>query len=89
LIAEPAQPGAYSALRFPVLLMRGEYAPAPKRLAAERLAALLPEARLVVIAGAGHMGPFTHRDHVNGLIRSHAADARQPSLAELSALPES
>jgi pimeloyl-ACP methyl ester carboxylesterase len=72
LVEEPTPASAYSDLRFPVLLMRGEHAPAPTRLVVERLAALLLDARTVVIDGAGHMGPFTHRDEVNALIVSHA-----------------
>jgi pimeloyl-ACP methyl ester carboxylesterase len=72
LIEEPTPDSAYSDLRFPVLLMRGEHAPVPTRLVTERLAALLPDARTVVIDGAGHMGPFTHRDEINALIVSHA-----------------
>jgi pimeloyl-ACP methyl ester carboxylesterase len=68
LIEEPTRASAYAGLRVPVLLIRGEHAPAPTRLVAETLAALLPDARLAVIAGAGHMGPFTHRDEVNARI---------------------
>jgi pimeloyl-ACP methyl ester carboxylesterase len=39
---------------------------------ADRLAALLPDARLVTIGGAGHMGPITHRNEVNTLILAHS-----------------
>jgi pimeloyl-ACP methyl ester carboxylesterase len=75
LIAEPATPNAYAALRFPILLMRGERAPAPTRLIAEKLAVILPDARLRIVSGASHMGPFTHRMEVNALIAAHAAGA--------------
>jgi pimeloyl-ACP methyl ester carboxylesterase len=54
--------------------MRGERAPTPTRLVAERLIGLLPNARLVVISGAGHMGPFTHRSEVNALIVSQISE---------------
>ena len=74
LIEETTEPAEYSDLRFPVLLMRGERAPTPTRLVAERLIGLLPNARLVVISGAGHTGPFTHRSEVNALIVSHASE---------------
>ena len=74
LIEERTKPAEYSDLRFPVLLMRGERAPTPTRLITERLIGLLPNARLVVISGAGHMGPFTHRSEVNALIVSHASE---------------
>jgi pimeloyl-ACP methyl ester carboxylesterase len=71
LFEEPALPGAYAGLQVPVLIMRGEHAPKPSSLAAETLQARLPDARLVVIAGAGHMGPLTHGPAVNALIASH------------------
>jgi pimeloyl-ACP methyl ester carboxylesterase len=56
---------------MPALIIRGEYARKPSRLIAETLAARIPEARLVVITGAGHMGPFTHAPEINALIASH------------------
>lgn len=34
---------------------------------------LLPDARLAVIAGAGHMGPLTHTEEVNAIIIQHLA----------------
>ena len=74
LIEETTEPAEYSNLRFPVLLMRGERAPTPTRLITERLIGLLPNARLVVISGAGHMGPFTHRSEVNALIVAHTSE---------------
>ena len=74
LIEETTEPAEYSDLRFPVLLMRGERAPTPTRLITERLIGLLPNAQLVVISGAGHMGPFTHRSAVNALIVSQISE---------------
>jgi pimeloyl-ACP methyl ester carboxylesterase len=78
LIQEPAWPDGYGGLQMPALIIRGEYARKPSRLVAETLAARIPEARLVVIAGAGHMGPFTHGPEINALIASHvtAVDSR-------------
>jgi len=73
LIEEPSRPDGYAALHIPVLIMRGEYTPKPTRVVADRLTALLPDARLVVIAGAGHMGPFTHGREVNALIASRVS----------------
>jgi len=58
-----------------VLIMRGERAPAPTRLIAELLATLIPTARLVVIGGAGHMGPLTHAAAVNAAIARHVAES--------------
>ena len=74
LIDEPTPASAYADLRFPTLIMRGEHAPAPTRLIAETLPTLMPAARLVVIAGAGHMGPLTHASEVNAAIERHIAE---------------
>jgi pimeloyl-ACP methyl ester carboxylesterase len=75
LIDEAAEPDAYRALRFPVLILRGGHAPAPTRLIAERLAHLLPAARLAVLGRAGHMGPITHASEVSSEIARHIAAA--------------
>ena len=74
LIDEPTPASAYADLRVPALVMRGEHAPAPTRLIAETLPMLIPAARLVVIAGAGHMGPLTHASEVNAAITRHIAE---------------
>ena len=77
LIDDPTPADAYRRLPFPVLILRGEHAPSPTRTIAEGLTELLPASRLVVIAGAGHMGPLTHTPEVCALIVKHivAADA--------------
>jgi pimeloyl-ACP methyl ester carboxylesterase len=74
LIEEPTPAGAYAALHVPVLVLRGEHAPAPTRLIAERLPTLLPAAHRAVVAGAGHMGPLTHAAEVNALMVGHIAE---------------
>jgi pimeloyl-ACP methyl ester carboxylesterase len=74
LIDEPTAGRAYASLQFPVLVMRGEHAPAPTRLIAETLPSFIPRARLAVIAGAGHMGPLTHAGEVNAAIEAHIAE---------------
>jgi pimeloyl-ACP methyl ester carboxylesterase len=71
LIDEPTPASAYGDFDFPVLVMRGEHAPAPTRLIAEMLPDLVPEARLTVVAGAGHMGPLTHCQTVTAAIARH------------------
>jgi pimeloyl-ACP methyl ester carboxylesterase len=76
LFAEPTPPGAYARLTCPVLIIRGEHAPAPTRLIAEMLPSLVPTARLKVVAGAGHMGPLTHATEVNALIVQHITETR-------------
>jgi len=73
LLEEPTPAHAYGALTCPVLILRGEHAPAPTRLIAEGLMALLPESRLVTVAGAGHMGPLTNGPEVAALITHHIA----------------
>jgi pimeloyl-ACP methyl ester carboxylesterase len=73
LFDEPTPAEAYRALGFPVLLLRGEHAPEPTHLIAEGLVELLPASRLVVIGGAGHMGPLTHADEVSAQIVRHIA----------------
>ena len=85
LIENPTPASAYRALAFPVLLLRGEHAPRPTRLIAEGLTELLPTNSLIVVDGAGHMGPFTHAAEVARLIARHvgAASLRsRPALLE-------
>ena len=65
----------------PVLLLRGEYARKPSADICDHLAELLPDQRTVVVAGAGHMGPISHADEVNDLVRAHL-------LSQLVARPE-
>jgi pimeloyl-ACP methyl ester carboxylesterase len=71
LIEERTEASAYACLHFPVPIIRGEHAPTPTRLIAETLPKLLPNARLSVVAGAGHMGSLTHAAEVNQLIVQH------------------
>jgi pimeloyl-ACP methyl ester carboxylesterase len=76
LFSEATPQRDYLDLECPVLLMRGENAPAPTRIIAEGLAELLPDSRLVVIKGAGHMGPLTHAAEVARLMVEHIVAAR-------------
>lgn len=71
LFSEPTPLTAYSRLSVPVLLMRGEHAPAPTRLIAEVLSRAFAHGRLVTVGGAGHMGPLTHAEEVNRSIVAH------------------
>jgi pimeloyl-ACP methyl ester carboxylesterase len=75
LFEEDTAAAAYGAFRFPVLVLRGEFAPAPTRVVAEGLAGLIPGAGHATIAGAGHMGPFTHAQAVNERILAHIRQA--------------
>ena len=66
---------AYRALKFPVLILRGERAPTPTRVIAEGLSEQLSDSRLTVVGGAGHMGPLTHASEVSALIAGHIGAA--------------
>jgi pimeloyl-ACP methyl ester carboxylesterase len=73
LIEEQTSASTYERLRFPVMLMRGQYAPLPTRVIAEALAGLLPVSQTVEIEGAGHMGPLTHASTVSAWLVQHIA----------------
>ena len=75
LTDESTPTAAYAALVVPVLIMRGEHAPLPTRVISERLIEILPNARMEIIAGAGHMGPFTNESDVSWLVARHIAMA--------------
>lgn len=81
LIEEGTPLAAYATFDFPVLVMRGEHAPAPTRQIAEMLPGLLADARTVVIDGAGHMGPMTHAEAVAAEIARHIRQAEEPAHA--------
>lgn len=83
LMNEPIPLAAYCRLQMPVLVMRGQHAPAPTRLIAEILADRLPDVELALVAGAGHMGPLTHGGIVNQTIVQHITEvsAAQPDRA--------
>lgn len=76
LFAEQTPLPAYAAIRCPVAVLRGEHALPPSRRIAEELASAIPGASLEVVAGAGHMGPFTHRTDVARCIMRHIARVR-------------
>jgi len=63
-------PLARYAFRFPVLAMTGSLSPISAQRVIERLVEALPQAKRVVVDGAGHFGPVTHADAVNELIAS-------------------
>jgi len=79
LIDEPTPASAYASLELPTLIMRGEHAPLPTRVIAERLSELLPASRIVMVEGAGHMGPMTHAPEVSALIVRHVESVDETS----------
>ena len=88
LIEDPTPANAYRTLDFPVLILRGEHAPMPTRVIAEGLSGLLPNCRLMIVDGAGHMGPLTHTSEVSRLIVQHiAAGKLKKNLARID-LPQ-
>ena len=82
LIEEPTSLAAYGRLHMPVLVMRGEHAPLPTLKIAKMLSSVLPQARLAVISGAGHMGPLTHGSAVSELIATHI-DTAEAAIRQL------
>ena len=78
---------AYRALKFPVLILRGERAPTPTRVISEGLSEQLPDCRLIVVRGAGHMGPLTHASEVAAHVAEHIRAAR-PSTSPVTASPD-
>ncbi|HET9623839.1 MAG TPA: alpha/beta fold hydrolase [Kofleriaceae bacterium] len=61
----------FAAVTAPALILGGARTPAVERRTIERLVALLPDARLQIVDGAGHMGPITHHAVVNAAIFEH------------------
>ena len=58
----------YAAIIAPTLLIVGGSTGAPNRTIVELLAATLPNVRVAMVKGAGHMSPFTHPAEINRLI---------------------
>jgi pimeloyl-ACP methyl ester carboxylesterase len=87
LIENRTPASAYSRLRCPVLIMRGEHAPTPTRMIAQFLADLLPISQTVVIEGAGHMGPLTHASVVCAWLMQHIAATDRADIRPHRAAP--
>lgn len=66
---------AYAVLTCPIVLLRGEHAPTPTRIIVEALVNFLPNGRLEVFPGCGHMGPLTHESVIVPSIVSHIEQA--------------
>jgi len=63
-----AAPGRIEGLKMPVLLIEGGASPAIVHAVHDAFVARVPQARRVMIAGAGHMSPLTHPEGVAGEI---------------------
>jgi pimeloyl-ACP methyl ester carboxylesterase len=55
----------FKEVKAPALLIGGGKTPAPARAVLDMLAATLPNAKLEIVKGAGHMIPFTHPAELN------------------------
>ena len=63
----------YATITAPTLLIAGGKTRAPTRAVVDLLAATLPNAKLEILRGAGHMSPFTHPAELNRLILDYLA----------------
>jgi pimeloyl-ACP methyl ester carboxylesterase len=66
----------YASINAPVLLIAGSKTRAPARAVTDMLAATLPNAKVAILNGAGHMSPFTHPFELNQLLLDHLAAHR-------------
>lgn len=66
-------PGRLESLSLPVLMIEGAKSPAVVASIQRELLGRLPNARHVVVAGAGHMAPITHSAPVAAAIAGHLA----------------
>lgn len=71
LIDNPLAVDAYTTLDIPTLILCGEHAPRPTWTIAHRLAELLPQGRVAIVPGAGHLGPITHPEIVSPVMARH------------------
>jgi pimeloyl-ACP methyl ester carboxylesterase len=66
----------YAEITAPTLLIAGSKTRKPTRAVVDLLAAALPNAKLEILRGAGHMSPFTHPAELNRLVLDFLARER-------------
>ncbi len=71
LSADRTPRAAYGALPVPTLLLGAERSPMTERRVLDHLTAALPNARMEIFPGVGHMAPVTHAGRVNDAIALH------------------
>jgi len=71
LIEEPMPLIAYRRIHGQLLLLQGEHAPAPTRAIVHKMTSFMKPAGAITVAGAGHMGPFSHAQIVAEAIAQH------------------
>lgn len=64
LFGDPTPAEAYEELKMPLRLIAGMRSPLPARKVVEQLSMRCRHARVVHLAGLGHMGPVTHPERV-------------------------
>jgi pimeloyl-ACP methyl ester carboxylesterase len=72
-IDAPTRLQDYAEIAAPTLLIAGSKTRAPTRAVVDLLAATLPDAKVEILKGAGHMSPFTHPAELNRLILDYLA----------------
>jgi pimeloyl-ACP methyl ester carboxylesterase len=76
VIEAPTTLKVYAEIAAPTLLIAGSSTRAPTRAVVDLLAATLPNAKLEILKGAGHMSPFTHPAELSRLILDFLARER-------------
>ncbi len=81
---ELTKPSDFRNLGMPVVLMQGERSPISTQVVSAELRNLLPDCQSHHLSGLGHMGPLTHAETTNNLIRTHilAHTLTQSNLAD-------
>jgi pimeloyl-ACP methyl ester carboxylesterase len=79
-LARDATPAsAYAVVSAPALLMTGQQSTLAAHAVVRRLSVALAGARVLTVPGAGHMGPLTHAEAVNGAILDWLAAKPPPA----------
>ena len=71
LVADRTDRAGYAKVTQPTLLLGGDRTQPAERRTLAKLAATLPDARLVTFPELGHMGPITHPAEINAAIAAH------------------
>jgi pimeloyl-ACP methyl ester carboxylesterase len=85
LIEEPMPLVAYRRIHGQLLLLQGEHAPAPTRAIVRKMTSFMKPAGVISVAGAGHMGPFSHAQIVAEAIAQHIAAIEPRAVARQEA----
>jgi pimeloyl-ACP methyl ester carboxylesterase len=75
LVTDRTAASAYRSITTRALLVTGERSPIAAGRIVSRLGETLPGARVVRLAGAGHMGPLTHQEAWTQMLVTHLAGA--------------